>query len=148
MNHHPLGGTACCITWHVRSGLHPHLIPCISLCKVLDVKAAVCGIFLVRCGGSASFFVLNGKSQSCALGYSLTGRNRRCLTKPMVRPTLGWNYSYTPLHRSQILLLYICRVSCNLYFYMVYFCYLSNTQLHSRRILASLATFPRVKILG
>lgn len=42
--------------------------PLLSLFKALDVKAVLCKICLVRCGGSASSFVLHDKSHGCALG--------------------------------------------------------------------------------
>lgn len=57
-------------TWE-EFGLHAHLIPWLSLCKMLDVKVSVCRIFLVRYEGSAGFFILHGKSHGCALGVLL-----------------------------------------------------------------------------
>lgn len=41
--------------------------PLLGLPKTLDVKAVLCKIFLVRCGGSASSSVLCDKSHGCAL---------------------------------------------------------------------------------
>lgn len=92
MIHHHIAGAACCITWHVRSGSHWSLVLSVlyrakgketstpkgvwalssfnlllSLPKTLDVKAVLCKIFLVRCGCSASSFVLCDKSHGCAL---------------------------------------------------------------------------------
>lgn len=106
----------------------------------------MCRIFLVRYEASASFFCPAWQILWLCIGYSLLAGAGDVSANPRV--ALGWTYSCTPLHGSQIPLLYIGGVSYNLDFCALCFCHSSNTQLHGREILASLGTSPRVKILA
>lgn len=154
MIHHHLAGAACCIIWHVRSGssLYHHwslvlsvlyrekgeeasidlrgvwalssFNPLLTLPKTLVVKAVLCKIFLVRCGGSASSSVLCDRSHGGALSMiRLAGTGMSHQTH-----MLPWGKTYSPLHRSQIFLLCIHGVSQNLYFCTLYFCHVVACQ--------------------
>lgn len=92
---------------------------------MFGVKATVSRIFLARCEGSAGFFHPAWQSHGCALSILLVAGVEDVSPNP--RGALEWNCPYTPLHGSQILLLYIGGVSYNLYFCVLYFCQSNNT---------------------
>lgn len=80
---------------------------------MLDVIAFVCRIFLVRYEDSASTFVLHGKSHGYVWDILLLAGTGD--VSPSQCVVLGWNWSFSALHESQILLLYIGEVSYNQY---------------------------------